>query len=87
MTRSFTVIRNTLFDEYEGPRLPKEVQLRRLRRVMENELTPTQREIFYAYYFEEKTMAQIARDRGVTRSSIHRTLQRAEQRCGKYLRY
>lgn len=81
------MIRNTLFEDYEGPRLPREVQLRRIRRVMENELTPIQREIFFAYYFEEKTMAQIARERGVTRSSIHRTLQRAEHRCSRSLRY
>ena len=32
-------MRNILFEGYEGPRLPREVQLRRLRRVIEKELT------------------------------------------------
>ncbi|MBR2047726.1 MAG: sigma-70 family RNA polymerase sigma factor [Oscillospiraceae bacterium] len=79
--------RNTLFEDYEGPRLPREVQLRRIRRVMEQELTPTQREIFQAYYFENKTMLEIANQRGISRSSVHRTLQRAEYRCRRSLKY
>lgn len=80
-------MKNTLFDGYEGPRLPRQVQLKRLRRVIEMELTQGQREVLIAYYFQEKTMAEIARERGVCRSSICRTLHRAEDRVRRCLRY
>lgn len=63
------------------------MQLRRLRRVIEMELTQVQREVLIAYYFQEKTMAQIARERGVCRSSVCRTLHRAEDRVRRCLRY
>ena len=80
-------MRNTLFDGYEGPRLPREVQLRRLRRVMELELTPVQREMLIAYYFQEKNIPLIARERGVCPSTVSRTLHRAENRIRRCLRY
>ena len=73
-------MRNTLFEGYEGPRLPRQVQLKRLRRVIESELTEVQREILVAYYFQNKTMECIARERGICRSSVCRTLHRAEER-------
>ena len=80
-------MRNTLFDGYEGPRLPREVQLRRLRRVIELELTPVQREILIDYYFQEKNIPLIARERGVCPSTVSRTLHRAENRIRRCLRY
>lgn len=80
-------MRNTLFEGYEGPRLPRQVQLKRLRRVIESELTQVQREILVAYYFQNRTMEQIARERGVCRSTVCRTLHRAEERVRRCLRY
>lgn len=80
-------MRNTLFEGYEGPRLPRQVQLKRLRRVIESELTEVQREILVAYYFQSKTMETIARERGICRSSVCRTLHRAEDRVRRCLRY
>lgn len=80
-------MKNTLFEGYEGPRLPRQVQLKRLRRVIESELTQVQREILVAYYFQSKTMEQIARERGICRSSVCRTLHRAEDRVRRCLRY
>ena len=80
-------MRNTLFEGYQGPRLPRQVQLKRLRRVIECELTDIQREILMAYYFQNKTMAQIARERGVCRSTVCRTIHRAEDRVRRCLRY
>ena len=81
------MIQNTLFRDYEGPRLPPEVQLARLKRVMEAELTPIQREIMTAFYFDQKTQAQIAEERGISRSAVCRTLHRAENRCRRCLKY
>ena len=79
--------RNILFEDYVGPRLTPQAQMERLKRVMEHELTPIQREVMTAYYFEHKSMAQISRERKVTRSTICRTLQRAENRCRRCLQY
>ena len=78
---------NTLYEGYEGPRLPRQVQLQRLKKVIVRELTDHQREILIAYYFQQKTMEQIARERGVCRSTVCRTLHRAEERVRRCLRY
>lgn len=53
-------MKNTDYDGYLGPRLSRDVQLRRLQRVMDNELTACQRETVVAYYLEKKSMRQIA---------------------------
>ena len=80
-------MRNTLFDGYEGPRLPRQVQLRRIRRVIEAELTPCQRETLVAYYFRQLTIPQIALEQGVNKSTVSRTLRRAEARVRRCLQY
>jgi RNA polymerase sigma factor (sigma-70 family) len=87
MRRSFTVTNNTVFEGYYGPRLSPDALMARLKRVMEAELTPIQREIMTAFYFDQKTQAQIAAERGITRSSVCRTLKRAENRCQRCLKY
>ena len=67
--------------------MSKEAQLARVRRVMAEELTTNQREVMVAYYFQNMAMADIARQRGVHRSTICRTLHRAEERVRRCLRY
>lgn len=78
---------NTPYEGGWGPRLPRNVQLKRLNKVVENELTPVQREILVAYYFQQKTMTQIARERGICTSSVCRTLHRAEDRIRRFFKY
>lgn len=80
-------MRNIRYDGYLGPRLPREVQLERVKRVIREELTPLQRETLTAHYFQKKTITQIAADRGVNKSTVCRTLQRAEERLQRFLRY
>lgn len=80
-------MRNILYDGYLGPRLPREVQLKRVQRVIQEELTPLQREALIAYYFQERTISEIAEERGVNKSTVCRTLHRAEQKLRKYLKY
>lgn len=80
-------MKNILYDGYLGPRLPREVQLKRVQRVIAEELTPLQRETLVAYYFQEQTIPQIARDRGVHKSTVSRTLHRAENKLRRYLKY
>jgi RNA polymerase sigma factor (sigma-70 family) len=80
-------MKSILYDGYCGPRLPRQVLLKRVRRVVEEELTAHQREILIAYYFQEKNIPQIAEERGVNKSTVSRTLKRAETKLRRYLRY
>lgn len=80
-------MKNILYDGYEGPRLPKEVQMKRVQRVIREELTANQRQILLAYYIQNLTIPQIAQDRGIHKSTVSRTLHRAEEKLRRYLRY
>ena len=80
-------MKNILSEGYLGPRLPREVQLKRVQRVIQEELTELQRYTLVAYYFQEQTLAQIAEERGVNKSTVCRTLKRAEDKLRRYLKY
>ncbi len=80
-------MRNTLYEGYRGIRLPREVQKKRVQQVIQEELTELQRYTLIAYYFQEQTVLQIAQDRGVNKSTVWRTLHRAEEKLRKFLRY
>ena len=80
-------MKSILYEGYEGPRLPKEVQLKRVQRVIREELTENQRQILLAYYIQDQTIPQIAKSRGVNKSTVSRTLHRAEDKLRRYLRY
>lgn len=80
-------MKNIRYDGYRGPRLPRQVQLDRVRRVIQEELTPLQRQTLLAYYFQEQTITQIAQERGVNKSTVCRTLKRAEGKLRRYLKY
>ncbi|MBQ6430290.1 MAG: sigma-70 family RNA polymerase sigma factor [Oscillospiraceae bacterium] len=77
----------TIPSDYSDIRLPRQVQLRRMERVIRDELTDLQREVLLAIYYCGKTQAQVAKDRGVSRSTVCRTLHRAEARLRRFLRY
>lgn len=80
-------MKNILYEGYLGPRLPREMQLKRVQRVIREELTQLQRQTLMAYYFQEQTLTQIAQERGVNKSTVCRTLHRAEEKLRKYLKY
>ena len=80
-------MKSILYDGYKGIRLPREIQMKRVHRVIEEELTPLQREVLIAYYIQDQTIPQIARERGVQKSTISRTLHRAEDKLRRFLRY
>jgi RNA polymerase sigma factor (sigma-70 family) len=67
--------------------MPREIQKNRVQQVIQEELTELQRYTLIAYYFQEKNVLQIAADRGVNKSTVWRTLHRAEEKLRKYLRY
>ena len=80
-------MRNIPFDSSLTLRLPRDVQLKRLYRVIREELTPLQKETVLAYYFGGQNICRIAEERGVNKSTVCRTLHRAEQRLRRCLRY
>ncbi len=80
-------MRNIPFEEMCSIRLPREVQLNRLQRVIREELTERQRETLLRYYYRQMTLEQIAKEQGVNKSTVCRTLKRAEQKLRRYLKY
>lgn len=80
-------MKNIPFEQTASIRLPRKVQLQRLQRVIREELTPMQRETILAYYFQELTIVEIAQIRGVNKSTVCRTLHRAEEKLKRYLKY
>ena len=80
-------MKNILYDNHFGLELPKEVQIQRILRVMEEELTEKQRAYLSAYYFDELRPSQIARKYGINRSTVIRTIRRAEDRLRRHLIY
>ena len=82
-----TEVKSIRYEGYLGPRMSREVAMERIRRVIQEELTELQREVLIAYYFQEINIPQIARERGVNKSTVSRTLRRAEDKLRRYLKY
>ena len=80
-------MKRTLYEGYEGPRLSPATQMQRIRRVIAEELTQKQREIILAYYFQDKSIPEIAAERGIHKSSVCPCMQRAEKRVRHCLKY
>ena len=66
-------------------------QMSRLRRnllkAIDEDLTPRQREVVSMHYFNGLSVAKIAEKLNVDRSTVSRTLARAEQNLRKMLKY
>ena len=75
------------FEDSRFSRLPREEMMKRMKTVIREELTELQRYTILAYYFENKTLLQIAEERNVNKSTVCRTLQRAEQKLRRFLQY
>ena len=80
-------MKNTLFEGAFFRQLPREQQIRRMKMVIQEELTELQRYTILAYYFENKTLLQIAEERSVNKSTVCRTLKRAENKLRRFLKY
>ena len=80
-------MKNIRYEGSKGIRLPKEVQLKRVQRVIREELTELQRQTLMAYYFQQQSIPRIAEERGVNKSTVSRTLKRAEDKLRRYLKY
>lgn len=60
---------------------------RNMRRVRLQELTPRQQEMLHLYYDLGLTIPQIAREKGINKSTVSRTLARGRERLKRYLQY
>jgi RNA polymerase sigma factor (sigma-70 family) len=60
---------------------------RNLRLAREEMLTPRQRQLLHMYYEEGKNVTAIARELGIQKSSVSRTLARAKHQLYLCLRY
>ena len=80
-------MRNIHYDPTTGLRLPPKAHLKRIRRIIDNELTQNQQEILLSFYFRGMTVTEIAKERGVHKSTVSRTLRRAEEQLRRYLQY
>ena len=60
---------------------------RNMRRVRETELTDKQAEMIHLYYDLGMSIPQIAREQGLHKSSVSRTLKRGRERLKRYLQY
>lgn len=78
---------NTPYNGAEQVSLPSDAYRQQLHRFLQEELTPTQREVLVAYYFQELSISEIAKYRGVNKSTVWRILRRAERRIQRFLRY
>ena len=87
MTGGTGAMKNTLFEGFTFRHIPREQQIKRMKAVIREELTELQRYTILAYYFENKTLVQIAQERGVNKSTVCRTLKRAEEKLRRFLRY
>lgn len=67
--------------------MSSEALMKRLRNVVENELTEKQQEVFEAYYFRNQDIPTIAQGLGLNKSSVSRCLHRAINRVRKCLKY
>lgn len=58
-----------------------------LLRVIQEELSPCQRQVILLYFFDGENIPAIAKQLGVNKSTVSRTLKRARENLKKYLRY
>ena len=61
--------------------------LRQLPVAVAEELTPRQQQLLRMFYYDGKTVTVIARELAVNKSTVSRTLHRAQERLRKSLRY
>ena len=80
-------MKSTLFENFFFHQIPRTEQIRRMKTVIREELTELQRYTILAYYFENKTILQIAEERNINKSTVFRTLKRAEEKLQRFLQY
>ena len=80
-------MKSTPFDGGKATQKEREKQLKRVYRILNQELTPAQREVYTAHYLQGMSLPAIARMRGVNKTSVYRIFYRAEKKMRKFLMY
>ena len=80
-------MKSTRYKDPPFRHIPREQQTGRIKTLIRKELTDLQQYTVLAYYFENKTLQQIAQERSVNKSTICRTLKRAENKLRRFLQY
>ena len=80
-------MKSILFEDDRLAGLPSQELSERMKNVIREELSELQRYTVLAYYFEKKNLEQIAQERNVNKSTVSRTLKRAEENIRKFLQY
>lgn len=80
-------MKNTLYDPFPGVHLPPEYLKSRMQKIILQELSPLQRQALCDHYFRNMTVSEIAAARGVHKSTVSRTLRRAENRLRRLMEY
>lgn len=60
---------------------------RNLHQARKQELTPRQQQVLELYYDRGLTISLVAEELGINRSTVSRTLRRAQERLRRYLQY
>lgn len=58
-----------------------------LTKIIENELTPRQREVITEYYFNNKKMSQIAEESGISVSAVSAKISAGKCKIYKFMKY
>ena len=80
-------MKNTRFRAGRFRRITRDRQAEQLQNLIRQELTELQHDTLIAYYVEGKTLPEIAGERNVNKSTVSRTLKRAEEKLARFLQY
>lgn len=65
----------------------RKIAIRALKKVIEQQLTTRQKQYIVLYYYNDVDMVGIAKQFGVNKSTVSRTINRAKQNIYKYMKY
>lgn len=65
----------------------RKIAIHALKKVIEEQLTTRQKQYIMLYYYEDVDMVQIAKQFGVNKSTVSRTINFAKQNIYKYMKY
>ena len=66
---------------------PRAVKKKKLLNIVQNELTPLQRTVVIECIINGRKQTEVAKELGVNKSTVNRTLKRAMQNIKKFARY
>ena len=66
---------------------PRAVKKKKLLNIVQNELTPIQRTIVIECIFNDRKQTEVAKELGVNRSTVSRTLKRAMSKIKQFAKY